>query len=103
MNYMAQKSPAAIRKKILPVLKKHRVSRAGLFGSAARGAAKRGSDVDILVQLPSSSNLFDFIELKQELESTLSKKVDLVEYSSIKPALKKSILGSEVRLYEKAG
>lgn len=92
-----------IKNAALPVLKKFRVCRAGIFGSNAAGRAKKSSDVDILVELDGSANLFGFVELKQELEKSLHKKVDLVEYSSIKPALRKNILESEVRIYEKAG
>jgi uncharacterized protein len=38
-----------IRRKIVPVLKKHNVTRAGIFGSYARGEQTKESDVDILV------------------------------------------------------
>lgn len=92
-----------IKSAALPVLKKFNVKRAGLFGSAARGKAKKKSDVDILVELSDSCTLFEFVELKQELERSLQRKVDLVEYSSVKPALKGNILPSEVRIYETAG
>jgi len=42
--------------------------------------------------------LFDFIGIKQELEDSLQRDVDLVEYSNIKPALRESILTGEVRI-----
>ncbi len=95
---MAPYTIAKIRNLAAPVLKKFRVVKAGVFGSAASGKMKQGSDIDLLVKLSGSSDLFDFVELKLELEKTLGKKVDLVEYSAIKPALKNAILGSEVKL-----
>lgn len=43
-----------------------------------------------------SISLLDFIGIQQELEDLLQKKVDLVEYEAIKPALKDSILQEEI-------
>lgn len=86
-----------IKRKTAPVLKKHGVKKAGLFGSYARGEQKRGSDVDLLVAPPKSSSLLGVIALKLDLERVLGKTVDLVEYSAVKPALKRRILAEEVR------
>jgi len=83
---------------IVPILKSHGAKRAAIFGSAARGTMRRGSDVDILVDLPSGIGLFDFIGIKLELEDALKRKVDLVEYDGIKRAFKKSILANQVRI-----
>ena len=69
-----------------------------LFGSYARGQATEYSDVDILVQFKKNVGLLEFIGLKIRLEEALGRKVDLVEYESIKPALKKAIRAQEVRL-----
>ncbi len=96
-------TPNEIKKLVLPLFRKYRVRRAGLFGSAASGRMHRNSDIDLLVKVDNSFSLFDLIELKQALEKKLGKKVDLVEYSSIKSALKKEILGNEVRIYDAAG
>ncbi len=87
-----------IQRKITPILKKNGVTRAGIFGSYARGEAKKTSDVDVLVKLKSKVSLFGFIRLKHNLESTLQKKVDLVEYQTIKPQLKEKILHDEIRI-----
>lgn len=91
----------AIKKKILPILKRQGVIKAALFGSAARGEMKKTSDVDILVKLKKGKSLFDFVELKFELEDKLEKKVDLVTYGAIKPRLKEIILKDEKVIYEK--
>lgn len=87
-----------IKRKALPILRKHHAIRAGVFGSAAAGGMKRGSDVDILVEIRQKISLLDFIGIEQELEAALGKKVDLVEYQSVHPLLKKHILGGEVRI-----
>lgn len=87
-----------IKQKIVPILTKHGVRRASLFGSVIRGDFKKNSDIDILVEIGSKMDLLDFIGLKLELEKVLRKKVDLVEFSTIKPFLKKEILSNQVSI-----
>ncbi|MBI5036063.1 nucleotidyltransferase family protein [Candidatus Micrarchaeota archaeon] len=79
-------------------MRQHPVKRAAIFGSTAKNKAKKGSDVDILVELGPSVGLLQFIGLKQELEKKLDRKVDLVEYGTIKPALRERILSEEVSI-----
>ena len=87
-----------IKNKILPILKQHGVRRAGLFGSVVRGEMKKKSDIDLLVEIAEEISLLDFIGLKQVIEKTLNRKVDLVEYSTIKPHLREKILKEEVAI-----
>ena len=87
-----------IKKKILPILKKYGVIRAGIFGSVVRGEETDESDIDILVEIERRMSLLDFAGLKLELEETLGKKVDLGEYSVIKPIVKEEILSEEVAI-----
>ncbi|HIH63240.1 MAG: hypothetical protein QT05_C0010G0005 [archaeon GW2011_AR13] len=87
-----------IKKKIMPILKKNKVVRAGIFGSYARGEQKKNSDVDILVEIKKRISLFDFAGIKIELEEKLGKKVDLVEYKIINPRIRENIINSEVRI-----
>lgn len=86
-----------IKKKIIPILKKNRVVRAGIFGSYARGEQKKDSDIDILIDVD-NLGLFELVGIKLELEDELGKKVDLLTYRSIHPYIKKNILASEVRI-----
>ncbi len=85
-----------IEEKIRPILKKYKVKRAGFFGSYVRGEEKKKSDVDILVELNEDLSLLDVIGIKLELEKAIKKKVDLVEYETIRPELKKIILKEEI-------
>ena len=85
-----------LKKKINPILIKNDVKRAAIFGSYARGEAKKNSDVDILIEYKNDDkSLLDFIGLQIELEEKLKKKIDLVEYSTIHPFLKERILNSQ--------
>ena len=64
----------------------------GIFGSSARGEAKRGSDIDVLVEFKQPIGFFEFVELENFLSKILRKKVDLVSKKALKPAIKKDIL-----------
>ena len=81
-----------IKNKISPILKRHRVKKAEVFGSYAMQTQSAKSDIDILVEVEKKTSLLDFIGIKIELEDALGIRVDLVEYSAIKAALKDKIL-----------
>ncbi len=88
-----------IKSKIVKVLKKNKVSKAGIFGSYSRGEQKQNSDVDIIIEIGDKNmSLLGFIGLKLKLEEILRKKVDLVEYSALKPLIKRRILNEEVKI-----
>ena len=87
-----------MKTKILPVLKKYQVRKASFFGSITRGDFSNDSDIDILVELSNELSLFDFIGLKNELEDTVDRKVDLVEYETIKEPLREKILAEQVHI-----
>lgn len=86
----------SLKKKIVPILKKNKVARAGIFGSYARGEQKKKSDIDILIKFDGS--LLDLVHIEHELEDHLGIKVDLLTYNGIHPLLKKGILKDEVRI-----
>jgi predicted nucleotidyltransferase len=71
------------------------VQQLGLFGSYLRENQRKNSDIDILVTFNRDIDLFDFLDLREYLESLLHVKVDLVMKSALKPAIGKRIL-SEV-------
>lgn len=85
-----------IKSKLIPLLKKYKVSRAGIFGSYARGEQNRRSDVDILVEVGRDMGLIEFISFKMLLEKTIKKKIDLVEYQTIRKELRDRILNEEI-------
>lgn len=87
-----------IKEKIIPILKEHKITKAGIFGSYARGEQKKKSDVDILVEIPDDRSLLAVAGLKSALEISLKRKVDLVEYELIRKEIRKNILKDEVQI-----
>ena len=87
-----------IKRKILSILKRYNVKRAGIFSSVVRGEENEESDIDILVEILGRMSLLDFAGLKLELEEALGQRVDLGEYSTIKPMIKEQILSEEVSI-----
>jgi uncharacterized protein len=86
-----------IKPKIIEILKKNKIKKAGIFGSYARGEETKKSDIDILIE-PTPHMGFEFFGLKVDLEEKLKKKVDLVTYNSINKYLKDNILKDEIRI-----
>jgi predicted nucleotidyltransferase len=84
------------KQKVLPILQRHRIKKAALFGSSVRGEMKEDSDIDILVEIEDNISLLDFVGIRLELEEILKRKVDLVEYSTVKPFLKEKIIKEQV-------
>jgi len=89
---------ASLKERILPILQRYRVRRAGVFGSYARAEAASGSDLDLLVELPAGSSLLDLVGLQLELSETLGIEVDANTYRAIHPLLRDGILEDEIRI-----
>ena len=67
------------RDTVVRLLRECKARNARVFGSVARREANRTSDIDLLVDFDPDASLLDQIELKDQLESLLRRKVDLVE------------------------
>jgi len=87
-----------IKRKLIPILRKNKVTKAGIFGSYARGEQSRKSDVDILIEINDKVGLVEFINLKMAIQELLRKKVDLVEYSTIRPEIRENIIRNEISI-----
>ncbi|MEK6690071.1 MAG: nucleotidyltransferase family protein [Nitrospirota bacterium] len=75
------------------IKKKYGVKKIGIFGSFARGEGKKGSDIDVLIELEDGYETFDnYMDLKYFLEDLFGRKVDLVTVEALKPQLKDDIL-----------
>lgn len=88
-----------IKIKVTPLLKKYNIKKASLFGSIVKGNFTKKSDIDMLVEIPENYSLFDFIHIKTEIEEKLGKTVDLIQYKSIKPFVKKEIMSHQIPIY----
>ena len=71
-----------IKERIKPIIKKHQIKDVYLFGSYSRGEANENSDVDIYCDKGDLRTLYDEVDLIDEFENALGKKVDLVTIGS---------------------
>jgi uncharacterized protein len=91
------------KKEVIDIIKKNKlvlesrygVQQLGLFGSYVKEQQRKRSDIDILVTFSRDIDLFEFLDLREYLESRLKAKVDLVMATALKPTIGKRIL-SEV-------
>lgn len=105
-SLMNKQKPLSSLLEIKGILKKHenilkdkyKVKGISIFGSYVRGEAKRGSDIDILVELGDGIGLLKFIEIEEYLSDILGIKVDLVEKEGLKPRIGQNILREAVRV-----
>lgn len=82
------------------LLQQNDVRRAYLFGSYAKNTQTEDSDLDILVDLKKSADLFSFIRLKHDLENLTNRKIDLVSSKGISPRIKPIIDNEKILIYE---
>lgn len=72
-------------------LKERGVKNIAVFGSRARGDAKPSSDLDLLVDFPKETSLFDHVEMEMELSKLLGVKVELVPRRAVSPHMRENI------------
>jgi hypothetical protein len=89
-----------LRRKSAPILERHGVSYAAVFGSVARGEDRPQSDVDILVRLGRPMGMVGYMRLIQSLEEILQKKVDVVTEQSLNERLRPYVLPDLKTIYE---
>ncbi|OUE22756.1 transcriptional repressor DicA [Clavibacter michiganensis] len=77
----------ASRERILEVAARRRVSDVRVFGSVARGDAKAGSDVDLLVHPGPDASLFDLAGFMAEIAELLGLDVDVVSDRGTGPTM----------------
>ena len=85
------KTREEIIEQIKPILEKHKVTKAGIFGSYARDEVKEGSDLDIVIDFEDDKDLLDLAGLKIDLEEKTGLKVDLLTSRSLRPRFRKRI------------
>jgi uncharacterized protein len=87
--------------RLIEICRQNDISMLGVFGSMARGEAKKKSDIDLLVRFSRPISLLALVRLERELTQALGRKVDLLTEAAISPYLRERILSETQVLYEK--
>jgi predicted nucleotidyltransferase len=87
-----------VKQRVIPVLKRHDVAHAAIFGSFAREEAGEESDLDILVEFGSEKSLLDLVTLQLELEEVLRREVDVLTFRALHPRIRERVLKEQVML-----
>jgi len=85
-----------LRSQVEDVMRRRGVTRAGVFGSVARGDATPESDVDFLVEFEKGRTLLDLSGLRLDLRDTLGRDVDVATPNSLHPEMRDQILSELV-------
>ena len=86
--------------RLIDICRQNDVSMVGVFGSMARGKAKKKSDIDLLVRFSKRKCLLAVVRLERELSEALGRKVDLLTEGAISPYLRERILKETKVVYE---
>ena len=91
-----------IKERLVPVFRSHNVRKVVLFGSAGKGNASAGSDLDIMVD--SGLKGLSFFGLLEDVCSSVDCPVDLIDIQDIEPGsvIENEILRTGVTIYESA-
>jgi uncharacterized protein len=73
-------------------LRKQGVAHAALFGSMARGEAREGSDIDVMIEISPEArlDLFGYIEIVHAIEDLFPVKVDVANKTMLKSHVRPS-------------
>ncbi|MQA86620.1 MAG: nucleotidyltransferase [Streptosporangiales bacterium] len=89
-----------LRPAIAALCAKYGVAELWVFGSAARGEATSGSDVDLLYgRGPNAARGLAFFGLQEDLEALLGTKVDLVPKDGLHWVIRERVLSDAEVLY----
>jgi len=88
--------------KIRDFCRRWKITEFSLFGSVLRDDFRPDSDVDVMISFEESAgwDLYDIVDMKEELKALFSREVDLVEKGAIRnPFRRHSILTTKEVLY----
>ncbi len=85
-----------IKKLVLPILKRHGIRKASIFGSVARGDSNKKSDLDLLVEFKETPSLLEIGSLYNDLKGELGVRPDIVTYASINKRLRPFIMKDKI-------
>jgi uncharacterized protein len=83
---------------IVRTCRAHGAVSVSIFGSFARGEAREGSDLDVLVEFEPGRSLFDLVRLERSLEAFLGRRVDVVTPASLHPAIREHVIAERLQV-----
>ena len=86
------------RTKILQNAARHGAREVRVFGSVVRGTARRGSDIDFLVEMEEGRSLLDHAALILDLERLLKRSVDVASERGLRQPVRKEVLKDAIAL-----
>ncbi len=88
----------ARRDRITQVAAQHGAHNVRVFGSIVRGEAGPTTDIDLLIEMDNWRSLLDLMELSQELEAFIQRKVNILTDEGLSPYLEKHFHAEAVPL-----
>ena len=86
---------------LIELCRENDVSKLELFGSSARGEARKDSDIDLLVEFSKRKSLLALVSLERKMSAVLGRKVDLLTEAAISPYLRQKIDQDRRVIYER--
>jgi predicted nucleotidyltransferase len=80
------------REAILAAAERHGGRNVRVFGSMVRGEGTTESDLDLLIELEEGRSLLDIVAIKQDLESLLDCRVDVVTEAALSTLIREHVL-----------
>jgi uncharacterized protein len=86
------------REAVIAAVAAHGGSNVRVFGSVARGEARTGSDLDLLIDLPERSGFLTLGAIARDVERLVGVEVDVVPASALRPTYRDRILAEALPL-----
>ena len=86
------------RAQILTIAARHGARKVRVFGSVARGTARRNSDIDFLVEMEEGRSLLDHAALILDLERLLKRSVDVASERGLRRVVRTEVLKGAIAL-----
>lgn len=89
----------AEKEKIVEICERNDIEFCAVFGSFARGEAKKESDVDLLIRFKKPKSLLGHIGVTHQFEDVLGKEVDLITENELSPHIRENVLRDLTVIY----
>ncbi len=78
--------------RVLEIARAHRMQRLRVFGSVLHGTDREGSDLDLLVDAPQGTTLFDLAGFEEELREALGVPVQVLTEGDLPQRIRGRVL-----------